>query len=702
MSFEYTMRISRLTVDKLGVKLYDRVSAVIAELISNSYDADATQVEIVAPMGEFLASKQAGRDIDKGYTVEVRDNGIGMTPEEINEFYLRVGAERRNDQRRGDTSRVFGRKVMGRKGVGKLAPFGICKQIEIISAGGKLITKTSESGDLISGYEVAHLLLEHDKIMSETDEDYHPVPAELNGTLTAQPGTTIRMSNFTHRRVPDIAEFDRQLAQRFGLTSPDWKIVLKDSLQTDSSPHSVRTVAEFAVELMEGTEIRFVTSKSKDETDTYVALDGTGQKITDIDAFIHYDGRNLPIRGWVGYSKIPYKDELMAGIRIYCRGKIAAQTNIFNRKAGFTGEHSIRSYLIGELHVDWLDEEEDLIQTDRRDILWSHDLGQQFESWGQRIVQKVGLISRQPLKKKVWDLFKENSNLDTQINESFPAEDQQSIRDNAYELARVVGQTIREDELQDTDHLNNLVQLSIMLAPHITLDNKLREAAAGHDNTLGLITGILRTARVAELSSFGRIADDRIKVIEKVESLKDDEFTLESSFQDLIEQAPWLIHPHWAPITSNQAFSTLKREFEKFYKDETGDDLVLTDFTYPNKRADFVLSNQDNMLQIIEIKRPKHELQDEEFVRLHRYIGMMSDFLDEPSNAEFLKLFNSYHVILVCDGLALSRQNRDHFELLKSSKRLEHINWRTFLLKTKQMHQDFLNEAERQRRHVTI
>jgi len=40
------MKISRLTVDKLGVKLYDRVSAVIAELVANSYDADATKVTI--------------------------------------------------------------------------------------------------------------------------------------------------------------------------------------------------------------------------------------------------------------------------------------------------------------------------------------------------------------------------------------------------------------------------------------------------------------------------------------------------------------------------------------------------------------------------------------------------------------------------------------------------------------------------------
>lgn len=31
----YTMTISRLTIDKLGIKLYDKVSAVLAEFIAN-------------------------------------------------------------------------------------------------------------------------------------------------------------------------------------------------------------------------------------------------------------------------------------------------------------------------------------------------------------------------------------------------------------------------------------------------------------------------------------------------------------------------------------------------------------------------------------------------------------------------------------------------------------------------------------------
>src|SRR5690348_10492314 len=108
---KYRMRISRLTVDKLGVKLYDRVSAVIAELVSNSYDADATKVTITAPMGEYLATRVGDEIKDRGHAITVADDGVGMTPDEVNRYYLRVGAERRKDER-GDTSKKYGRKVM--------------------------------------------------------------------------------------------------------------------------------------------------------------------------------------------------------------------------------------------------------------------------------------------------------------------------------------------------------------------------------------------------------------------------------------------------------------------------------------------------------------------------------------------------------------------------------------------------------------
>ena len=143
---KYEMKISRLTLDKLGVKLYDKVSAAIAELVANSYDADATKVVVSAPMGKLLTKKQGDIVSDLGFEIKIEDDGIGMIPEQMQKFFLVVGAERRKNTDQGSKSKNFQRKVMGRKGVGKLAPFGICHTIEVISSGGEKI-KRQENGD---------------------------------------------------------------------------------------------------------------------------------------------------------------------------------------------------------------------------------------------------------------------------------------------------------------------------------------------------------------------------------------------------------------------------------------------------------------------------------------------------------------------------------------------------------------------------
>src|SRR5712692_3467523 len=119
----YTMTISRTTIDKLGIKLYDKVAAVVAELIANAYDADATEVTVTLPLGQWLASRSGGKTKDHGFNITVADNGHGIPPEDVNKFYLKVGLDRRSSSGRGALS-PSKRHVMGRKGVGKLAPFG--------------------------------------------------------------------------------------------------------------------------------------------------------------------------------------------------------------------------------------------------------------------------------------------------------------------------------------------------------------------------------------------------------------------------------------------------------------------------------------------------------------------------------------------------------------------------------------------------
>ncbi len=688
MAVDYSMRISRLTVDKLGVKLYDKVSAVIAELIANAYDADSTEVTVRAPMGQFLATRAGGTIADKGFDIQVVDNGIGMTPQQVQDFFLVVGAERRNDPKRGGESPRFRRKVMGRKGVGKLAPFGICKTIEVISAGGELIS-TDGGEPSHSGYLTSHIVLDYDGIVAlgnEPDERYKPTVGDQDESLSAKSGTQIILRNFNYRKVPDIGILARQLAQRFGIRSPDWQIQLSDNTKCDPSPE---TVDAFRIDTMPNTRITFQQDGS------VLGPDDTLEK--ELSAGFDHNGTFYALSGWMAYSKAPYSDELMAGVRIYCRGKIAAQTSIFNQRAGFTGEHNIRSYLVGELHADWLDEEEDLIQTDRRDILWSDELAASFEDWGQGIVKRIGNLSRDPLRKATLALFFETGNVEARILDAFPADDHQSIRERANEVARSFGRTISRGEAEDAEVVSELVDLSITLAPHATLSSMMKEAVAGADRPLSVLASFLRTARLAELSSFGRIAEDRLKVLKRLEVLKDAEDTDESGLQQLIADAPWLVNPEWAPVIENQSFSSLRREFEKYYQKKTGQPISLSEFRKTGKRPDFVLSSQEGTVQIIEIKKPHHKLTNTEMDRIVTYYQNMHSFLSEPAHAAFRKHFADFHVTVVCDGLALTDTQRAAFDGYRDTGKLTHMDWTAFLLKTEQVHQDFLREAQRQR-----
>jgi len=118
----FTMKFDIGTIKHLGVQMYSTLPPVIAELVSNAWDADATRIEITIPNGPVV----------EGSEIVVRDNGSGMSDEEIRKAYLVVGRDRRKEH--GDVpTPVLSRKVMGRKGIGKFSAFGVASEIEIES-----------------------------------------------------------------------------------------------------------------------------------------------------------------------------------------------------------------------------------------------------------------------------------------------------------------------------------------------------------------------------------------------------------------------------------------------------------------------------------------------------------------------------------------------------------------------------------------
>ncbi len=476
----YELRISRLTIDKLGVKLYDKVSAVVAELIANGYDADAENVFVRLPLNSALATKKKdGSLTEYGLVIEVEDDGHGMTPNEAIDYYLEVGKDRRDDKAQGAYSRKKKRPVMGRKGIGKLAPFGICKRIEVVSAGGE------RSKD---GYLVANFYLDYDRIVTDDDEKVELERGPVDRTFRDKPGTIIRLSNFLPKRVPDPETFHRQLASRFIFAQPDFKIFVEDSKDPVANPR--RQVAPLSVAVVNSTKINLESRP--------VTAD---------------DGETLPVKGWLAMAKESYKNEEMAGVRIYARNKIVATTRDFEQPAGFTGEFTVRSYLVGEVYAEWLDLDsgEDLIRSDRQGILWDSEYGRALRSWGAKLIKEIGAISKEPRRTKARELFLSKSDFAAKAKARFPDKE---VCDVAIALAGQIGAFAAEDELEDEDYVEGLAEVILSVAPHKALIEAFQrfneELAGGEKASLDHLLALFGKARIAEMASYSQLAAERV------------------------------------------------------------------------------------------------------------------------------------------------------------------------------------------------
>ncbi|OGL46026.1 MAG: hypothetical protein A2W05_10510 [Candidatus Schekmanbacteria bacterium RBG_16_38_10] len=669
----YTMHIERTIVDDLGLKLYDKVSAVVAEIIANSYDADAERVKVEIPLGKALAIKKGGKIFQSGYCIKVHDDGYGMTPEEANDFYLMVGRHRREYKDQGEFSREKKRPVTGRKGIGKLAPFGVCKTIEIRSAGGKETSK---------GYKVTHFQLDYNDIINyvkekskkskeeQVDYDYHPKPLEDDGKWDKKPGTIITLKNFLPKKVPDKETFGRQLSYRFGLGTTDFTIKVKD---TKENPEPEFSIQEVKIPLMEGTKI--------DVKNRPVITDS---------------GEKMPVRGWVGMSKTSYKFEEFAGVRIYVRGKIASLTRDFGLPSGFAGEFVARSYLVGEIHADWLDEKEDLIQTHRQDILWSSELGQAFSKWGREIIKEVAKAGREPRRVQVCEQFLVKSDLKKIAHNRY---NDPELEKTVLDLGEKIGKFASEDELEDDDYIDGLREIILTVAPHkllIDTFKKIQDMADRNGKVdLKELIKLFQTSKIAQLASYGQIVSEKIKVIDIFKkSIRDDKVE-EKQLQSLLENAPWLIDPKWEPITANQQFKSFRDAFQAWFKKKYKKEIITSiSLCHPDKRPDFIFLHIENSIKLVEIKPPKHAFNDEDWKRLNCYDDAMEEFL--KANKSYRDAFpRSFNIILIADSIKLKdTSNKKAFESLEGKCRLIPKTWEDLLNDTTQFHKSFLDARD--------
>jgi Histidine kinase-, DNA gyrase B-, and HSP90-like ATPase len=333
---QFTFEISLSILNHLGRSLYRSFATVLGEAISNSWDADAKNVQI------YLK-----RDKNSFF---IKDDGVGMTADDFQNKFLKIGYSKRKD---GTKASPGGRPFIGRKGIGKLALLSCADKITVIS---KL-----KGGDYIGG------VIDNSKLDDAITEDLTPQDYPLGKWKSAtfskytrnhKHGTIIHFQGVKkgiRSSFPLLAKIIA-LYFRFSLLDPNFNIFLDGEKIT----HKHLTV------LAEKTEFLWTIGE---HADPYVdALKSLFSDNPD-----DHETRQLKIAGVGGFVasvekprdlKIMTTDERV-GIDLFVNGRLRERDILKH----IPTERIAESYLYGQIHFDGLDDATDRFTSSREGIV---------------------------------------------------------------------------------------------------------------------------------------------------------------------------------------------------------------------------------------------------------------------------------------------------------------------------------------------
>ena len=329
-------------IEHLGVRMYSTLPPVLSELIANSYDADATKVEIEL------------HDIEDKKIV-IKDNGIGMSFEDIQSKFLIIGRNRRED---GESLTPKGRKVIGKKGLGKLSFFGIVRTITVNTVkNGKRNIFTMDWNDLMRSTEGQYLMVPEvvDEIVEEDGMGTEIILTNIN-----------RESDFSE-------EFLANSIARFFIFDDDFSVTMR---RNDGEVVELSNDMHFSAF---GEEFSWSFPEDFDhiESDYQHRSEIVGRIITPEKPIApRFDSR---------------------GISLFSRGKLVQSPYQFSDS---TSSHFF-SYMTGWLKVDFIEYfPEDVISTNRQNLNWGYSQTSELHKYLEKCVQFVQLEWRKKRRDK--------------------------------------------------------------------------------------------------------------------------------------------------------------------------------------------------------------------------------------------------------------------------------------------------------------
>ena len=546
-------------IELLGSQLYTRLPSIISEFVSNSYDADATKVEVTIDEDSRISPKRTN--------IIIKDNGTGIAStasnyiKEINNNFLNIGRKRRKEEN-NSKSKIFNRKLQGKKGIGKLAGFGITNEMKITTTTNKI------TNSFILNYE--------DMINTEGDT-YFPKVIQDNEQTNFDDGTIIELLNIRRKKDIMLKDLSENIAKRLQVFDDNFSLELIhifNGLKIDSILLTNDNYLEY---IKEKSKIQFCWNIPED-------LNKLNLEPETIEYFEKYD-----INGKIFTTDTPLKKDDQ-GIVLYANKKLCQENYCFNDRAN----DNFYNYLIGKLNIDYIDEDinTDNISTARDSLVWENEISQELKTMIDKVIKKIQIEWRGRRKEEKEEEV--NKCLDMNIDSWLS-----SLAPHERETAKKIVNVIINDESMESEKAAGFIKY----VQEMYSFNSFKDFATGLINkpvsNLEDILTFIKDWELIEAKEMAKISEGRIEAIKNFEKMILHNESETKVIQPFLEKFPWILDP---------TVDSFKREltFSKILKETFPDDKL----NESDRRIDFMCFSSNNEIHIWELKRPKIKIDE--------------------------------------------------------------------------------------------
>ncbi|WP_428065372.1 Shedu anti-phage system protein SduA domain-containing protein [Candidatus Proelusimicrobium volucris] len=571
-------------IEHLGVKLYqNRPTNVFAELVSNSWDADAENIWVTTSPALITFS----------------DDGRGMSYEDIRDTYLHIGKTTRDLT--DLTKRTNGKKrpIMAKKGIGKLAVFGIAKKLTLLTIKDKLVNMVS--------IDLASI----ESKMKEGKVDYQPELIIYKQPLSKDLNSVLPKD---YAYVDAVNKFYTRLYSSEHKTG---SLLIMSNLSTKKDL-SEKQISDSLIK-------RFCGIFDKNETDHLTLF------FNDVDIYspLIFDFR-IPENGYtehtfddgnkikyyIGFKMKPEWSTEQAGIGIYTNQKIAQDRFFaFNVK----GREIFTRYMFGVIQADWLDLiKPDLISTDRTSLDWENPALTSLYNWGTEMV-KSAVNKFQEYREKIdRDNFVAELTKARSAGKLIPQLSAQEEGDVASIIAKVTASIPEEkkEEIQElalSSWINEPAWRNLL----DTWKELLNSDTLFADKFVQLMKSLQEKAVFCSMT-VAMVVAQKIYALALLQQMCNK--YKEQDLQRLLESYPWILHPTYDKYQANKAIKTFAlTAYKQRYNvaASTDNDSLKPDFIF--------YSESENDILVVELKHPNEDLIQENYTQLSVYIDLLTE-----------------------------------------------------------------------------